>query len=529
MDPLTINPTILADIRELAAIERPRWGTISAGITGPRCEGDTTPVTVEEWEARAQELTTEIVKLEKDAVGRRYTADERSRWNDLNKHLEDANATIQELTSRRERVQQLAEQGGETALERGATFHTPKPGKARGDEIYDLSTVARSYGDPEKAMGELRDRAMRSLERSSFAHPDVDQARAKAHVEQLIHTDEELTSLKASEVAERMLVTGSPEYKRAFAKICSGREASLTSAERQAAERAFTIASTGNYPVPYTLDPTLIKVSNGSVNPLRAVARVEQITGNTWKGVTAAGITASYVAEQTAATDNTPTLTQPELNVEKAHAFVPFSMETGQDWGTIQADLATLFSDAKDDLEATKFVVGAGHGSNEPQGIITGATTTTTAGGTAAFAVADVYKLFEALPARFRARGRFLGAINQYDRVRQFDTGGGASLWKYLDAGAGEMADGAVGTLLGKPAHEATAMATALTTGSKILAFGDFRHYLIVDRIGLDIEYIPHLFDTSTGFPTGTRGMYAYWRNTAEVLSANAFRVLVTG
>ena len=49
-----------------------------------------------------------------------------------------------------------------------------------------------------------------------------------------------------------------------------------------------------------------------------------------------------------------------------------------------------------------------------------------------------------------------------------------------------------------------------------------------MDRIGLSVEVIPHLVGTNHR-PTGQRGLYAYWRNGAGVLSANAFRVLVTG
>jgi predicted phage gp36 major capsid-like protein len=44
----------------------------------------------------------------------------------------------------------------------------------------------------------------------------------------------------------------------------------------------------------------------------------------------------------------------------------------------------------------------------------------------------------------------------------------------------------------------------------------------------MDIEVIPHLFGATNRFPTGQRGFYAFWRNNANVLSANAFRVLVT-
>jgi HK97 family phage major capsid protein len=57
---------------------------------------------------------------------------------------------------------------------------------------------------------------------------------------------------------------------------------------------------------------------------------------------------------------------------------------------------------------------------------------------------------------------------------------------------------------------------------------GDFRYFVIVDRIGMDIEVVNHLMGSNQR-PTGQRGIYAMWRNTSKVLDANAFRVLVAG
>jgi predicted phage gp36 major capsid-like protein len=39
------------------------------------------------------------------------------------------------------------------------------------------------------------------------------------------------------------------------------------------------------------------------------------------------------------------------------------------------------------------------------------------------------------------------------------------------------------------------------------------------------VEVLPHMLGTNR-LPTGQRGMYAYWRNGAKVLDANAFRAL---
>jgi HK97 family phage major capsid protein len=372
------------------------------------------------------------------------------------------------------------------------------------------------------------DAALRAIdEEKVIYHGHADEARAKAHIEALLRREGRADGSRG-EIAERIVATGGELYQRSFVKGLAG---SPLTPEEQRALATFT-GSGGGFAVPYQLDPTIIPTSNHSVNPFRAISRVETIIGNEWKGVTSAGVTAGYAEEGAEAGDNTPTLAQPTANPERCQAFVPFSIEVEQDWGRVLEEMAALISDAKDDVEATKFTLGAGHASKEPEGLITGATETVTAGGTAAFAVADLYKIEEALPARFRPRASWVGPRFTFNKTRQFDTAGGAALWTYLQEGLSNMVPtpGNIGRpLLGYPAYESSAMASVLTTGSKILALGDFgRYFLIVDRIGMNVEVVQHLVGENRR-PTGQRGLYAYWRNTSKVLSAKAFRVLVTG
>jgi HK97 family phage major capsid protein len=285
------------------------------------------------------------------------------------------------------------------------------------------------------------------------------------------------------------------------------------------AERAMSLtAANGGYAVPYQLDPTILNTSNGVVNPIRQISRVEQITVDEWRGITSAGITASYAAEATETTDNSPTLAQPTVSTEKAQAFVPFSIEVGQDWTGLQAQMAGLLADAKDTLEAGKFVSGTG--TNEPFGVLTGTTNTVAAATGLTLTLANVYSLLTALPARYRANGSFLGDLAILVRIRQMDTAGSqTAVWA-----DGLQAD-TPARLLGKPVYEASEMAETITNGTKILLFGDFSRYLIVDRVGMTIEVIPHLFGANQR-PTGQRGIYCYWRNGAKVLDANAFRAI---
>lgn len=461
---------------------------------------------IDELRARLTEIGERLKEIDTEFAGKRFSAEAKTEWNDLHAERDEAVSTITELEKRHEQLERAAKVP--EAREAGGADFNVRTKVSEGD-IYDLSGYRSRATSPEQEATLLRDGAMRAVEGAQFPHDQANREDVQGHVSKLIdrHSDD-------GELARRILATGSPTYKRAFSKALAG--VPLSDSETRALSLT---AAAGGYAVPFVLDPTIIPTSNGAVNPLRQISRVETITVGEWKGVTSAGITAAYAAEGTEASDNAPTLAQPDLIAERAQAFVPYSVEIGGDWGSLQSEIAKALQTAKDELEASKFATGAGHGSQEPQGIITGATATVAAG-SAAFAVANLYSLRNALAPRFRPNASFLAENSQYDRVRQFDTAGGASLWVQLEFDK-------PAHLLGKPAYELSTMDSALTNGSKIMVYGDFEHFLIVDRLGMSVELIPHLFGAS-GRPTGKRGLYSIWRNTSGVLTTAAFKVLET-
>jgi predicted phage gp36 major capsid-like protein len=53
---------------------------------------------------------------------------------------------------------------------------------------------------------------------------------------------------------------------------------------------------------------------------------------------------------------------------------------------------------------------------------------------------------------------------------------------------------------------------------------GDFNQYVIVDRLGTQIELIPHVFGANRR-PIAARGYYLHRRTGADVLVGDAFRL----
>jgi len=202
------------------------------------------------------------------------------------------------------------------------------------------------------------------------------------------------------------------------------------------------------------------------------------------------------------------------VNIEKAFAFVPMSIEISEDWANIQQDMALCFADAKNQLESLKFLKGLGHGSHEPQGLIAagGATAVTSTATTAVFAVADLFSLETALSPRYRPNASIIGNKATFQKIRQFASNG-VNIWVQLP--------GAIpNELIGYPVYEYSSMdSTPTTSNSTILVIGDFSYFAVVDRAGMNVEFLPHLFGGSNRYPTGQRGLYAWWRNSSQVLS----------
>jgi HK97 family phage major capsid protein len=95
------------------------------------------------------------------------------------------------------------------------------------------------------------------------------------------------------------------------------------------------------------------------------------------------------------------------------------------------------------------------------------------------------------------------------------------------------LGDNRPANLLGRTIGEAEDMDGTITAGSEnyMAVFGDFNNFVIADRIGMTVEFIPHLFQQTTagtgiGRPTGQRGWFAYYRVGSDVVNPGAFRML---
>ena len=102
----------------------------------------------------------------------------------------------------------------------------------------------------------------------------------------------------------------------------------------------------------------------------------------------------------------------------------------------------------------------------------------------------------------------------------KFDTNGGAGLWTTLG-------NGTPAQLLGRPNYVSEAMDGVIDGSAEnyVLVYGDFQNYVIADRLGVTMSYIPHTFGAS-GRPKGQAGWHAWLRVGADSVNDSAFRLL---
>jgi HK97 family phage major capsid protein len=450
---------------------------------------------------RNAEIREELARLDRKYGAQPFEPQDRDTWNRLNAERE---ANVKTLEEYRIRDQRLAELAGDSSRHEPTT----PPASRFNDGV--------TVGDASAH----RSSALRAIER----HSNTLSPEAGDNLTDLVERRDP-TGCDARYIA----AVANPHYGTAFGKLLADpqhghlrhtpNEVEAMRAVNDADEERGLIGGVGaqgGFALPFELDATILLSSGGVLNPVRTVARVITIGTREWRGVSSDGVVASYDAEASEVSDDTPVLVQPTAITASGRVFVPFSMELEDDWSALATELAKLTTDAKDVLDSDKFLNGSG--TNEPAGIYTGLTTAQRIQSVAAtINTVGVYALKAGLPARFTVNGTFAYHPTRLDNIYKA-VGGGSTEPPLLPTRDGN--------LIGAPKIEWTALdASTVTVGTKVGLYGDFQNFLIADRIGMRAEIVGHLFGASRR-PTGERGFFAMWRTATKVLVPNAFRYL---
>lgn len=457
-----------------------------------------------EWRNAAQTDVRELSERSGDLEG-----EDAERWKDTLELFDECERQIPEVEANIATIERVVD------AEERATVPPVDP-NARRAPVPGVDEGPFAQGREFLPPTEVRDHAVRAIAEIDNL-PDSMRESAMATLDQ---ADD-----RSGSIARRIVVTGRPEYRAAFAKVLSGRMDEFTPEESAAVQsmRAASLTdAAGGYAVPFLLDETVVDTGshNGLASSIRSISRIVTGTSDVWNGVSSAGVTASWDAEGQEVSDDAPTFAQPSITAHKGQGFIPFSVEIQGD-SSLEDDFRRMLSIARADLEEEAFTTGSGTG--QPKGIVTalsGSYEESTATNDT-FAGADLYTLHDALAARFRGRAQWLANIAIIGAIRQFDTDGGSDF--KVEPG---LTAGAPATLLGRPLTEAPFMASAVADAADILILADMMSaYYIYDRVGMSVELVPHLFGAQ-GRPTGQRGLLAWWRTGADLVNSTAARLL---
>lgn len=465
-------------------------------------------------EARAllQALTEEVDSL---AGEDELTDEQETRFEELtidDGEVSRGQARVSALEARESRVAEIRKASKDIATREAGADPLADSATRETRDPFDLSEV-RAAAPGEYPVKEYTERARDAIEQAPEYVTDTQRQSATIHLDQD----------RQGNVAAHYLRYGSPEYVSDWFHYMQTGDRNGTGESRAALS---TAAANGGYFIPFHLDPTVINTGNGTINPMRAISTVVTIAQNVWHGISSAGVTAEWTAEAAEWADASPTFAQPTITPHKANAYVTASFEVVQDAPNLAAEIAGMFSEAKDEQEAAAFVTGSG--SDQPFGLVTRLAAITAsrvaANTNAVFGLVDVFALINDLPARHQTGPSWLGHWAILNLVRQFGVGdvGHGAFWTDLGPGVPPQL---LGASVFKSSEMTATLSAATASNDDILVLGNFSRYTIVDRIGMETVYNPIVLGGNRR-PTGEVGWGAFWRVGGDTTDNNAFRLL---
>ena len=506
--------------------------TIAATITKERSTVEY--VTRDEKSSRVTELKAALARQAIEYPGV-LPNDAQATWDSDTSELDTLERDIAAWDTRQAKLAAYAQDPNkvERSYEPVASF-----ARKTESDIFDPANVEPfRYRSTDQWAGAQRDYAMRAAEQAIFPQPNVDQGKARAGVQSMLDN----IDTQDKQLARRVLATGSPIYRRAFSKLAAGLP--LTAEEQRGTSLVVGTDNNGGHAIPFAFDPSMIHIGAWTwVNGIRANATIKQIVGtDTWHGVTVAAVTATRGAESTEQAEQGPAFEQVEILANRVSAFVSYSIEMGQDRPDLGSELASLIAEAKDTEEESSFTLGTG-AANTPLGIMpahgtSGMFTNIDLIADHTLTAANAYAMEAALPIRHRQNAVWFMGRAMIRAWQALETTGGQLFGgQYYNAVSypRNSAVGATGLeLLRYPIIEAPSAETAYAGAGDdlhvITLLADIKAgYTIVDRVGMNVEFVPHLFHADGKLPIGVRGLYAMWRNGASVVNVDAGRLLIS-
>ena len=308
----------------------------------------------------------------------------------------------------------------------------------------------------------------------------------------------------------------------AFFKWVRGGVTALDSEER----KSLVEDATGQYLVTPELDAEIVRTLP-KITVVRPLVTVRPIGKNSLKVRSISEVSVGWGQLETGTdiTESTPTPGAATYEyVEDLYGLVKIGEDELMDSDfNLQSILADSLSRAIAETEEKAFVVGAGHASEEPEGITVNATLTGNTVTTSASNAVTIEKFMEMIyqcPAQYRKNGVFMVNSSVELAIRQLRSETSAT-YKGMFLWQPSLIVGAPNTFLGKPIYNQDDMKELSDTGQVIGIFGDFKAgYRILDRAGITLQRLTELYAEAglVGFKVHKRVGGALTRASAQPL-----------
>jgi HK97 family phage major capsid protein len=212
--------------------------------------------------------------------------------------------------------------------------------------------------------------------------------------------------------------------------------------------------------------------------------------------------------------DAPPTQNQPTFGQERipVHIWQPDAVVLTQEFLSdavvpVDSIVAELIAETRGLDEDWAFLNG--DGVDRPQGLLSAGLTAVNTGSATDVTYAGLIDLYVGLPAQYRGGAGFIMSSATYGNCLKLNTGTGG--WYIFPPNT------LPGTMFTKPVYFSEFM-PAIGSGNKPIIFGNFRHYVIAERMDLRIQRLVERFAPNVGLlPTARVG--------GQVVRTNAFRV----
>ena len=412
---------------------------------------------------------------------------------------------------------------------------TPEERKALMDEIIekakaafvkeaqgDIDKINKLIADERKALdlslaGKLTAGDFKTYEEKSQAA----EAAFKARIDEM---ETKMNRLPLEDPEKKgTVIEGAPEYKAAFYNMVrTGRLVLDDKAAKYIEERKALVSdATGQILIPEDLETEIYRALP-NLNVIRTLATIRGTRSDRIRRRSLTEVEMGWgkleLGKEVVETDVTPS--EAWQYVEDLEGLAKIGKDELADSDVaLESIILDSFSRARARKEETAFVVGTGHGFEQPEGILNGTTITrVTTAAADAIAADDFLDLIYAVPAQYRRNGKIFVPSTTELAMRKLKSAVELLYLWQPNVQAGQPA-----TFAGYPVIAQEDIPAIGSSGSCDVAFfGDIQAgYRIVDRAGMTVQRLVELFTTS-----GMIGILVSARCTGGIIRPDALRVL---